>query len=181
MQDWLLAKGLQEPSHVYDTEAKQPPGFGGYGRTLPGLLFPNVTSWDQLFQVWTTDKAHAPVPYIVYGVEATTYPENQRRDPQIGPYMTLDTARCGGTRYGSAWVRGRDELHRALVSEMLCMRGDTISYNVVAWDRQRAIVVAHYSLILGDHWIAIIDPETIPEELRHAPSEHERLRTEAGH
>lgn len=151
---------------VYDTSAPQPEGFGGYGRTLPGLLFPNVTRWEQLFEQWTTDKTQAPAPYVILGVPADDYEGRYRRDPQIGPFMTLDMAKVGGTRYGSAWVRARMEVHYGLHQEMLMMRGDTISYQVIAWDDKRAVVTAQYSQILGSHWLAIIDPESIPEELR---------------
>lgn len=151
---------------LYDVNAPQPKGHGGFGHTLPGLLFPNVSRWGQLFEQWSTNKAQAPKPYVVLGVPANHYEDRERRDPQIGPFMTLDMSKVGGSHYGSAWVRARMEVHFALHQEMLFSRGDTISYQVNAWGHDKAVVIAQYSQILGSHWIAVIDPYSVPEELR---------------
>jgi len=163
MQDGVL--------DLYDVNAPQPEGYGGFGRTLPSLLFPNCSKWEHLFERWTTDKHLAPPPYAIMGVAYNTYDDRYRRDPQIGPFMTLDLAKIGGTRYGSAWVRCHMPVYYGLHQEMLMMRGDQISFQVNAWDAERAVVIAQYSQILGSHWIAIIDPYSIPEELRRSPVE----------
>jgi hypothetical protein len=153
---------------LYEPYGAQPEGFGGedwMARRHPPLLFPNVTRWEQLFDQATTDKTQAPPPYIVYGVEAYTPTERQRGDPQIGPFMTLDLRKIGGHSYGHAWVRCVDPLSRALTHFMLMIRGDRITFNLVAWNENQAVVCAHYGQILGSHWIAIIDPYSIPEEV----------------
>jgi hypothetical protein len=161
VQDWVLGRALAiDP---YDLDAPQPAGFGGR-RDHPRILFPNLTRWEQLVAAFSTSERLAP--YVVQGSEAHTPTERRRGDTEIGPFCTMDLSKASGPHHASVWIRAHDSVYRALATYMLMIRGDHIGFHIVAWTPTTALVYAQYGLILGAEWVAMIDPNTIPQEVR---------------
>lgn len=40
---------------------------------------------------------------------------------------------------------------------------DTINFELIQWDADRALLLAHHGKIIGDVWIAVLDPRTLPK------------------
>ena len=87
---------------------------------------------------------------------------------EIGPYCTVDLSQHGGPHFRSIAVRATDATMTALEGRIVTP-DDTISFRVIAHEGTgRALVIAEHGYIIGSHYLAYIDPATIP------PYPHER-------
>jgi hypothetical protein len=81
---------------------------------------------------------------------------------EIGPYCSVDLSQLGGPRHRSIAVRATDAVMQALAPRVVTP-DDHISFNLIGHgDRGRVLVIAQHSYIIGDHWLAYIDPATVP-------------------
>jgi hypothetical protein len=81
---------------------------------------------------------------------------------QIGPYCTVNMAQLGGARHGSAAVRATDAVIDA-VSPRIVTPDDNLSFQLIGHERSgRVLVILKHGYIIGGHYLAYIDPATIP-------------------
>lgn len=148
--------------NAYDSSAPQPP----YYLAHP-LLFPNLTVFEQLFEQWSFDQDAKPEPYS-YAVQPVTYTDRERGPMKIGPYLTAEMGKAGTGRVGheSLWVRAHQVVADVIHGYTVHLNGDTLSFHVIAWNADQALVIAQHSLILGDIWLAVIHPSTVPQRPR---------------
>jgi hypothetical protein len=79
---------------------------------------------------------------------------------EVGPYCSI---RQRGKGWTSLYVGASRSVQGALEGSMLNVGNDRASYQVCCWGDGRALVLAHYSSIIGSHYLAIIDESTIPQ------------------
>jgi hypothetical protein len=124
-----------------------------YGRAYDGgkpLAFPDVHDFHQLFThvgPWSYSAKEQP-PGVHSGGNV------------IGPFLTVsgrDTDRRSYAVKPSAAVV-------SWLGSNLVVKGDRIYFEVIVRSPSSALVVAKHNKILGDRWLALIDPSTIPEE-----------------
>ncbi len=72
-------------------------------------------------------------------------------------------------RRPDAWqflqVKPRDGMVEWIEKNMLLLDCDTISFEVVVRDDGTALLLAHYSQIIGSRWLALVDASTLPAPL----------------
>lgn len=77
---------------------------------------------------------------------------------EIGPYCSI---RLAGQRRSVAVVARPAVLD--VVAPRIVTPGDHLSFEIIEHaDRNRALVVLQHNYIIGSHWLAYIDPSTIP-------------------
>ena len=130
------------------------------GHWLPRqLVLPDVHDFNDLFE------------YIADWDYETMNPRNGQLPPsrpqpvkyegnEVGPFCSVDLRQLNLPSKHLA-VRAKqitlEALHHRLFS------GDTISFRLIGHERSgRVLVLAQHSNILADHWLAYIDPATIP-------------------
>ncbi len=85
-----------------------------------------------------------------------------RERNEIGPYCTVDMAQLGGPKYRGIAVRATDATIDALAPRIVTS-DDHLSFKLIAHaGTARVLVIAEHSQILGSHWLAYIDPATVP-------------------
>lgn len=80
---------------------------------------------------------------------------------EIGPFATVDLSQVGGERHRSIAVRATDATIEA-VAPRIVTEDDHLSFQLIAHRDRRVLVVLQHGYIIGSHWIAYIDPATIP-------------------
>jgi hypothetical protein len=81
---------------------------------------------------------------------------------EIGPYCSVDLSQLGGPRSRSMAVRATDAVLDA-VRPRIVTDDDHLSFELIAHaDRNRVLVILKHGHISGSHWLAYIDPDTIP-------------------
>jgi hypothetical protein len=91
-----------------------------------------------------------------------------RKGNEIGPYCTVDTRQIGAEGPRGLAVRATDAV-LAAVAPRIVTPDDSLSFQVIVHGRRddgrepRALVVLEHGYIIGDHWLAYVDPATIPE------------------
>jgi hypothetical protein len=117
--------------------------------------------------------------------ERAAWTRHQDGRNRVGPFCTVDLTQIGGPGHRSIAVRATDAVIAELAPRIVTP-DDDLSFRIIAHaGTRRALVVASHGYIIGSHWVAYIDPESIPAypyELRdrRAHEIYESLR-EAGH
>lgn len=142
------------------------------GRYNRPLLFEHFKTWADLFEPnATTDKDRAPAPFKVQVEERPniTYYDGCCT---IGPYMRVKwhhgKTDKGHTQYidgPSAYVRLHPGRARQVFASTIGI-ADTMSFQCIVWDEHEALITCDHGKIIGGRWLAVIDPATIPPELR---------------
>lgn len=84
---------------------------------------------------------------------------------EIGPYCNIDLSQLGGPRHRSIIVRATDVVIDA-VSPRIVTPDDHLSFKVIGHAGPgTALVILEHGYIIGSHWLAHIDPATIPAAL----------------
>ena len=107
-------------------------------------LIPEIDSFSELFTKSDEEKT------IPFGVSS------------IGNTVSVS----GNERlYNYGYFDPSEKLIKAVKENMLAIDYDRISFDIIVYNDMTALVVAHYSQILGSRWICLIDSETIPKSL----------------
>lgn len=138
------------------------------------LLMPDADSFADVLEYlgeWQNPPKHEPDPeprYIPAETPEATAWERQAwtRHPdgrnRIGPYCTVDLAQLGGAAHRSMAVRATDAVLEAVAGRIVTP-DDDLSFSIVAHETTgRALVVLSHGYIIGSHWLAYINPATIP-------------------
>lgn len=119
------------------------------------LLLPEAERFDEVLQYlgeWNDD-ATDKRPTMVDG-------------NAVGPYCTIDLTQIGGERWRSISARPSQAARSALVGRIVTP-DDRLSFKLIAHRQSgRVLVVCEHGYIIGSHWLAYIDPTTIPGEGR---------------
>ena len=132
------------------------------------VSWPLIDRWDELFSAYTLDKANAPAAHT-FKIDGEKYPCT------IGPYMTAEyhngTQTINGytsTKYerGHAiYVRLHDERAQAAYDSTIGIP-DQMHFQLIEWNDREAVIILSHGQIIGSRWLAVIDPATIPAEVR---------------
>lgn len=120
------------------------------------LLLPNIRSFGQLFDykgVWD----HAAEPDILVA------PRYIGRN-ELGPFCSVKLANPEGRHYHgrSLSVRARDIVIEA-IEPRIVTPDDHLSFEIIEHHKTgMALVICQHGYIIGSHWLAYIDPSTIP-------------------
>jgi hypothetical protein len=150
------------------------------GYWLPrGLLLPDARSFSDVLEYhgeWRdfprhpdTNAALAPVAPRIIGNGGTghyyaTGSIEPRRGNEIGPYCMT---RGFPWRHRSLVVRATDAVIEA-VTPRIVTPDDCLSFEIILHANRddgrepRALVILNHGYIIGSHWLAYIDPSTIP-------------------
>jgi hypothetical protein len=132
------------------------------------ICWPLIDRWDELFSAYSLDKATAPA--------AHTFKVQGERDPcTIGPYMRTEYAHGTQTVNGytspkylhgpTVYVRLHDDRAQAAYDSTIGM-ADGLYFQLIQWNADEAVIILNHNQIIGSRWLAVIDPRTIPAELR---------------
>ena len=123
----------------------------------------NHTRFDQIFTEATTDKVHAPAPYRDC-FKDTQYMKNGKTRQMnvyrlIGPLCMI---RNGGGYAGVLYIKPAEDVLKWILENMIQVKYDTISFEIIKFDDGQAAVYAQFGQILGQWLLAVIDSGTIP-------------------
>lgn len=122
------------------------------------LLLPDALSFADVLEYlgeWDRFKDHEPEPRVI-GIEIG----NRRKGNAIGPYCTLE--RVHGVERRTIAVRATDATMNVL-DDRIVTDDDTLSFRLIAHERSgRVLVILEHGYIIGSHYLAYIDPATIP-------------------
>lgn len=130
------------------------------GYVLPRpLLLPDVRDFAELLEClapWDYDTMNHRS-----GVPGPARPEPVGCEGnELGPFCSVDLGALGRSSRHLA-VRARPATVAALRGHLFS--GDVLSFRVIGHvSSGRALVLAQHQSILADHWLAYIDPATIP-------------------
>lgn len=130
------------------------------------ILWPLISDWSELFEAVTTNEKEKPRAY--------TFDVGEKDRPcVIGPYMRTEypdgTQTINGftsTKYRmgpTVWVRLLPDLARKAFESTIGIP-DHLSFQLIQWNDDEALIILQHSMIIGSRWLAVIDPRTIPKE-----------------
>lgn len=134
------------------------------------LLLDDARSFDDVLiyeGAYHRDLAHETITKAPAHSLATAFFGDTVSRNRIGSYCSVDLSQVGGERWRSISVSLTDEAMEALLGRLVTT-DDSISFKIIAHDRSqhgqpnRALVIAQHSQIIGSHYVAYIDPATIP-------------------
>lgn len=123
----------------------------------PPILLPDVSTFGDLFDYvgeWQRTENH----------ERHNPANGAPRmigDNEVGPFATVDLRQIGGEQHRSIAVRATDAVIEA-VAPRIVTDDDHLSFRLIAHYDARVLVVLEHGHIIGSHWLAYIDPATIP-------------------
>lgn len=81
---------------------------------------------------------------------------------EIGPYCAIALSQFGGQRHRAIAARATDATLKVLRSRIVT-DNDTLHFQLVGYEQTgRVLVIARHGQILGDHWLAYVEPHTLP-------------------
>lgn len=81
---------------------------------------------------------------------------------RITSYCSVDLSQVGGPRYRSINVKPTEAV-LDVVRPRIVTPDDTLSFQIIAHEQSgKALVIMQHGYIIGGHWLAYIDPATIP-------------------
>jgi hypothetical protein len=153
---------------MLDTMHKTPEGF-----TLPRpLLLPDARSFaDVLTYAGEWDHSTMSASGKHYRPELVPAPRllipgpivaGRERANVIGPFCSVDLSQLGGMRHRSIAVTATDAAMEA-VAPRIVTPDDHLSFRVIGHaGTGRALIILQHGYIIGSHWLAYVDPATIP-------------------
>lgn len=140
----------------------------------PPLLLPNVQTFGELFE-YVSEWDHKtmshydgvisrpdlrPAPRIIDTTGSDPIVPRHRRDAnELGPYCTVN---ANGRKHRGIAVVATDAVVDAIAPRIVtpddCLSFRIIEHEASGW----ALVIAQHGYIIGSHWLAYIDPATIP-------------------
>lgn len=139
------------------------------------ILLPLVSKWEELVDYYTVslDKGQRDaIPPQVFAVPS----QGRRQDVcTLGPYMRTEYAdgvqTVNGhtfTRYSAGptvYVHLHDDIARQIFESTIGI-DDRMTYQLIQWDERKALFICQHSSIIGSRWVAVIDPSTIPADVK---------------
>ena len=134
------------------------------------ILWPLVSEWGELFAAYSLDEKGKP--------SAHTFRTGPGKYDvcTIGPYMM--TRFNDGTqtvirgfaspnyRYGpTVYARLHDDRAKAAFESTIGL-DDGLFFELIQWDDKEAVILMSHNKIIGSRWLAVIDPSTIPADVR---------------
>lgn len=145
-------------SYMTDTY-KTPEGF----ELARKLLLPEVRSFSELFTVvrpWdheTMSHRSGVVAHPELVPEPAMIGNNE-----LGPYLSFRNGVPGHRDYSGMAVQASRIVVEA-IEPRIVTDDDHLSFQVIYHkERNRCLVIAEHNYIIGSHWLAYIDPATIP-------------------
>lgn len=134
------------------------------------VTWPLISEWGELFASYTLDETCKPAPH-------TFKIEGERHPCTIGPWMRTEFANSQQTINGYTspryrmgpyvYVRMHEDRARAAFEDTIGIV-DGLSFRLIQWNDREAVVILEHSCIIGSRWLAVIDPNTIPADIREA-------------
>ncbi len=91
---------------------------------------------------------------------------------ELGPYCTADLSQVGLAKHRAMAVHPTQAV-LDVVRDRIVTDDDHLSFKIIAHrDRNRALVILEHGHILGSHWLAYIDTDTLPLPKRIEPGPH---------
>lgn len=139
----------------------------------PPILLPEIDSFSDLLE-YVSEWDHETMSHRD-GVLPNESPRlvDERYKPReigcnnVGPFCTVDLSQLGGIRSRSIAVRATDAVIEAvaprIVTPGIVTPDDDLSFKIIGHKHDgRALVILQHGYISGSHWLAEIDPATIP-------------------
>jgi hypothetical protein len=79
----------------------------------------------------------------------------------IGPFCSLSGFDTPDGMLGLS-VLPHDAVVEAVKEHTIIVDKDSMSWEIIRWDGSRALVLCKHGTIIGDVWLAVIDPSTVP-------------------
>lgn len=80
----------------------------------------------------------------------------------VGPFCSINLSQLGGPAHRSIAVRATDAV-LDVVAPRIVTPDDHLSFKVIGHKGTgRALVILEHGYIIGGHWLAYIDPATVP-------------------
>lgn len=123
------------------------------------LLLPNARTFQDLFATSHRYTFGEPHKFPPREIKLTDPPaDDYRQANEVGPF-------CSVKARGARWwmdVVANDAVIAA-VTPRIVTPNDALSFEIIEHaDRDRALVILQHGYISGSHWLAYIDPATIP-------------------
>lgn len=126
----------------------------------PPILLPDVKTFGELFdyvgewQRTENHQRHNPANGEPRKID----------DNEIGPFASVDMRQIGGAAHRSIAVCATDAVIEA-VTPRIVTDDDHLSFRLIAHHTTppRVLVVLEHGYIIGSHWLAYIDPDSIPD------------------
>jgi protein-L-isoaspartate O-methyltransferase len=81
---------------------------------------------------------------------------------QVGPYCAITLTQLGGPNHRAIAARATDATLDAL-RPLVVTDNDTLHFQLVGHEQAgRVLVIVRHGKILGDHWLAYVEPDTLP-------------------
>lgn len=141
----------------------------------PPILLPDVHTFGELLEYcgeWLPEMTGRNGEPSTPGVDPRYIPDEpvkswrndgSRVQNEIGPFCTIDLSQLGGPKHRSIVVRATDAVLEA-VAPRIVTDDDHLSFRLIGHKHTgRVLVVLQHGHISGSHWLAEIDPATIPE------------------
>lgn len=126
------------------------------------VILPAIKDFKDLFPIWNRCKAMAPPTYVVegpdYAAQVLQHKKNARAKMYIESYCHLHME----DYRDSIWVGAHRAIYKTVANNTILVAGDRMSFEIIQWNDRQALVLCKHGRILGDVWLAIIDPKTIP-------------------
>lgn len=140
-----------------------------------------VREWD--YESMSHRNGVVPEPTLV---PAPRYiPATGRTRNEIGPFCSIDLSQIGGMKHRGIAVRATDAVIDAIAPRIVTP-DDHLSFELIAHgSTNRVLVICQHGYIIGSHYVAYIDPQTIPAYPYAARDERKReicaAMVDAGH
>ncbi len=93
---------------------------------------------------------------------ATRTPGRMAGGNEIGPFCTIDLSQLGGPKHRAIVAAPTDATLHALRSRLVT-DDDQLHFKVIGHEQTgRVLVIASHGKIIGDHWLAYVEADTLP-------------------
>jgi len=117
------------------------------------LLFPQYTDFKEVFTKWIRSGKEETLP-------AHLWKNSEGRVVRIGPMISIS----GGRGYCYGYVQPTEEVLNRI--KLMMFHLSDIHFKAIFRDDETQVLIsATYDQIIGSRWIAIVRPDTVPEEL----------------
>lgn len=133
----------------------------GHAGSAAGSQFqpPEPAEWRHQF---TTKELyeHDPSPSWQEMIKSSPSLKAEWNKPMyVGPYITIE--RQGQAHFGG-WAKVSREFAERVVRQTIVSDYDTMSWEVIEWPDNQALVLAKHGQIIGSVWVACVHADTLP-------------------
>jgi hypothetical protein len=113
------------------------------------IALQDINSFNEVFETYTFDQIKKPNKLMVH--------TNGKDNMHIGSFCILPDKT-------SIWVRPTWPAFEAIKNNTIFIQNEEMFFEIIKWDEKRALILCRYNTIVGSVWLAIIDPNTIPNK-----------------